>query len=191
MFLEFNKLPQRPRIAEQPLSDFTTADPIVLEESGFDDDARRIIENTRLNLIKIHAEFVTHKGHVADGIFTQELEEIRREDCHFVVRDNALLVIERSDGALIGGISAGTLFIKPEERGRGIARDIHINLQALEFEMLKPSYFSKGGYGARLAAHREACLLDYQAGLSVHPENLIRYSVAIEALNTREASLEP
>lgn len=178
--------PARPRIAEQTLDRFAGSNPRVLDESEFGPAELYMIERTRRDIAEVYA-------HVRDDIKSDtvgrgmtELLEHPRDDCRFIVHGHILMVVERSNNELIGGISAGTLYINPEERGRGIARDMHINLQALDYHILAPSHYSSGGYGARLAAHREASLLDFQAGLTVHPENLERYSEAIAALKTKE-----
>lgn len=167
--------PSRPRIAMLRLEDFIGKSPRVISEDQFSPHELKVIEYVEMELLGLHLVYMDPvlAGHMLRSF--EVLHEVDRSDCKFIATGFSLLAIDSETDGLLGGITRGTIFVEPEARGRGIARDMHISLQAHDRVILAPSHFSEGGYGARLAAHRDAVLLDHKAGKPVHAENLVRY----------------
>jgi hypothetical protein len=158
-----------PRLAMLPLEAFAPPDAWIIDDAdmGFAEHAQLYVAAEQIG--DAHAEFLRNPGSAKPLPFTQ------RADILFFMVGTVVLAVCAETGRLAGGVCDHIPIVFPAHRARGIGRDFHLMADENGLVLFHPEYFSRAGYGARLAAHRVAVLQAVRAGRYVHPENLERY----------------
>lgn len=158
-----------PRLAMLPLKTFAPPDAWIIDEAdmGIAEYAQLTVAVEQIG--DAHAEFL-HSPRSAKALsFTQ------RSDILFLLVGAVVLAVCAQTRKLAGGVCDHIPIVFPAHRRLGIGRDFHLMADENGLVLFRPKYFSKAGYGARLAAHRVAVLQAVKAGREVHPANLERY----------------
>ena len=158
-----------PMLAMLPLEAFVPPDAWIIDDTdmGISEYAQLIGAAEQIG--DAHAEFLRNPGSAKALSFTQ------RSDILFLLVGAVVLAVCAETRKLAGGVCDHIPIVFPAHRRLGIGRDFHLMADENGLVLFQPEYFSKAGYGARLAAHRVAVLQAKKAGREVHPANLERY----------------
>ncbi len=86
------------------------------------------------------------------------------------------IIFWTDSGSLVGGETHRTPYVTPEYRGYGLGRELCRLVFELGYKRISdPAFFSPGGLGSRMAAHREAVHDAVMAGLPVPAKVLKDY----------------
>lgn len=161
--------PGSPRLAMLPLEAFVPADAWIIDDAdmGIAEYAPLTVAAEQIG--EAHASFLDNPRSATALSFTQ------RSDILFYLAGSIVLAVCAESGKLAGGVCDHIPIVFPAHRGRGIGRDFHLVADENGLVLFHPEYFSRAGYGARLAAHRVAVLQAFRAKQEIHPSNLERY----------------
>lgn len=158
-----------PRLAMLPLEVFAPSDAWIIDDADMGMAEHVQLYAAAEQIGDAHAELLQNPGSAKALPFTQ------RSDILFLLVGAVVLAVCAETRKLAGGVCDHIPIVFPAHRGRGIGRDFHLVADENGLVLFRPEYFSKAGYGARLAAHRVAVLQAVKAGREVHPANLERY----------------
>ena len=159
--------------------------PIIVEEDRFGPAETRMIDRTikelheRRKTMAFYPEFNAGQRPIGGGFREIELEGF--EPYRFIatsgpVRVPTLIILDAQTRDVVGGCVNGTPWVAKEHRGCGLGKAFHIADRQEALGLMFPSHFSRSGYQARCAYHRDAVLAAHAAGRKIHPDNLKRYA---------------
>ncbi|MBW3243454.1 hypothetical protein KUV57_12340 [Epibacterium sp. DP7N7-1] len=164
--------------------------PVVINEDDFGPAESRMIDQT-IKGLQEHRKTMSHypdfdQGQRPIGGGFREVELEGYDDYRFIaaagpVRVPTLIILDAASRDVVGGCVNGTPWVSPEHRGRGLGKAFHIADRQEALGLMFPSHFSRSGYEARCAYHRDAVLAAHAAGRKIHPENLERYAELLQS----------
>lgn len=178
-------LKARGPVAEMPLERFIgRAHPIIVEDQNFGPAEQEMIDCTRDGLLRMRMDLDLYQEFRDGGplIFAdvREFQVPGYPDFRFFAQAPDLMmarlaILDAGTLKLAGGCVRGIPYVEEPWRGRGLGKAMHKADRQEALGLFMPSHFSRSGYEARRAFHRDEVVAAYEAGRKVHPDNLERY----------------